>query len=52
MNARSRPVMFWEPFTAESNFVSDLAFFLFYIGIALAFVVVIIVAVKALRATE
>lgn len=39
-------------FTAESNFVNDLAFFLFYIGIALAFVVVIIVAVKALRATE
>ncbi|MAZ87566.1 MAG: hypothetical protein CL693_07965 [Cellvibrionaceae bacterium] len=35
-------------FTPETNLGNDVAFFLFYIGIALAFVVVIAVAVKCL----
>lgn len=36
-------------FTAESNFISDIAFFLFYIGIVIAFWVVITIAVKSLK---
>lgn len=36
-------------FTPESNFISDIAFFLFYIGIAIAFWVVIMIAVKSFR---
>jgi len=38
-------------FTPESNFANDVAFFLFYAGIGLAFVVVTTVAVKAFRDT-
>jgi len=33
-------------FTPESNWISDIAFFLFYLGIVVAFVVVITIAVK------
>ncbi len=36
-------------FTPESNWISDIAFFLFFIGIVIAFVVVIAIAVKTLR---
>jgi len=36
-------------FRPESNLISDIAFFLFYIGIAVAFWVVITIAVKSLR---
>jgi len=37
-------------FNAESNIANGIAFFLFYVGIVIAFIVVITVAVKFLRA--
>jgi magnesium-transporting ATPase (P-type) len=39
-------------FTPQSNFASDVAFFLFYIGIVAVCVVVVIVAFKALRSSD
>jgi len=39
-------------FTPESNWISDIAFFLFYFGIVVAFVVVIAIAVKTLRPSK
>ena len=39
-------------FTPESNMANDVAFFLFYIGIAAVCAVVVFVAVKAFRASD
>jgi len=39
-------------FTPDSNLANDVAFFLFYIGIVIACAVVVMVAVRAFRATE
>ena len=39
-------------FTDTSNLINDLAFFLFYIGIGIAFWVVTIIAIKSLKKTD
>lgn len=39
-------------FTAESSLASDIAFFLFYIGIAIVCAVVVIIALKAFKIPE
>ena len=39
-------------FTPQSNLANDVAFFLFYIGIAIACAVVVIIAIKAFRAPD